>query len=77
MLTLSAVTNEQALAVFGSRAAIAEACDVTPTAVSYWIKKGGIPYDKQCLLQVEAERRNKRRIVANRKHDPKYQQRAA
>lgn len=71
------MTNDQALAAFGSREGIANACDVTPTAVHYWIKKGGIPYDKQCLLQVEAERRKLRRIIARKQDDPRYRQRAA
>lgn len=71
------MTNEQAISAFGSRVAIAAVCDVTPTAVAYWIKNGGIPYDKQCLLQVEAERRGKRRIVAKKVHDPKYRMREA
>lgn len=71
------MTNDQAISIFGSRKAIAEVCDVTETAVSYWFKNGGIPYDKQCLLQVEAERQGKRRIIARKEHDPKYLLRSA
>lgn len=71
------MTNDQAMAAFGGLQAVASACDVTPTAVYYWIKNGGIPYDKQCLLQVEAERRKLRRIIARKEHDPKYLQRRA
>jgi DNA-binding transcriptional regulator YdaS (Cro superfamily) len=66
------VTNDQALSIFGSRKAIAEVCDVTESAVAQWFKHGGIPYDKQCLLQVEAERVGKRRYIARKEHDPKY-----
>lgn len=71
------MTNEQAITVFGSQQAIAEVCDVTPMAVYYWIKKGGIPYDKQCLLEVEAGRRKLRRIIARKEHDPKYTRKVA
>ena len=71
------VTNDQVLSAFGSRAAVAEACDVTKAAVSLWFKRGGIPYDKQCLLQVESERRKLKRLVARWEHDPKYQGRRA
>lgn len=71
------MTNEQALAAFGSQGAIADVCGITTTAVYYWFKNGGIPYDKQCLLQVEAERRKLRRLIASRKHDPRYVDKAA
>lgn len=66
------MTPMQAIDFFGDRNKVATVCDVTKTAVYYWVKQGWIPYDKQCLLQVEADRLpqklRKRRIVAS-KHD--------
>lgn len=71
----SPVTPEQAIEFFGSRSDVADVCAVTPTAVYHWVSQGWIPYDKQCLLQVEAERaptkRGRRRIVASRHDIPK------
>lgn len=65
------VTPSQAIDYFGTRTDVATVADVTETAVYHWVKQGWIPYDKQCLLQIESERKpmnGKRRIVAKR-HD--------
>lgn len=39
---------------FGSVNALAVVCDVTDAAVYKWLRQGWIPYDKQCLIQLEA-----------------------
>lgn len=72
------VIPSQAIDYFGTRADVSAVCQVTETAVYHWVKQGWIPYDKQCLLQVESERnpkKGKRRIVASRSDIP--QERAA
>lgn len=65
------MTPQQPIKVFGSKDKVAEICDITPTGVSMWAKRGGIPYDKQCLLEVEARRRGKRGLLADKRHAPK------
>jgi hypothetical protein len=50
------MTPTQAIEYFGSRTAVAEICNISETAVGYWVKQGWIHYDKQCLLEVEARR---------------------
>lgn len=74
------MTPQQAIDYFGSRAEVARVCGITETAVGYWVKQGWIHYDKQCLLQVEAERnprKGKRRIVASESDIPEEKRRAA
>ena len=58
------MTPNQAIKFHGSRAALASVCDVTVQAVYRWVRFGAIPYDKQCLIQVEAGNQ----ILANKKH---------
>ena len=56
----------QAVDFFGDRTELARICNVTATAVHHWIKQGWMPYDKQCLVQVESERSTKNgRLVAS------------
>lgn len=77
---LPTVTPSQALNFFGDRDRIRVLCKVTRTAVYHWIKQGWIPYDKQCLLQVEAERmprRNGKRCPVASWHDIPAERRAA
>lgn len=67
----SPVTPDQAIDFFGSRSEVAGVCNVTPTAVYHWIRQGRIPYDKQCLIELEARRSRKRgrRVpIARREH---------
>ena len=62
----------QAAEFFGSRKALAEVCGVSQTAVYHWFKQGWIPYDKQCLLQVEADRtKRSHALIARKKHADK------
>lgn len=69
---------DEAIEFFGSRNALAEVCDVSPTAVHHWVRKGWIPYDKQCLIQLEAGRvrTKKRRPVASKKDIPEVREAA-
>ena len=56
----------QAVDFFGDRGQLALICNVTPTAIHHWVKQGWMPYDKQCLVQVESERSVKKgRLVAS------------
>lgn len=75
------VTPFQAIEYFGSRSELATVCDVTDTAVYHWVTQGWIPYDKQCLIQVEAERAprksSRRRIVASWHDVPEERRKAA
>lgn len=78
--SLTVMVPQQAVAFFGSRGELAKVCDVTETAVGYWVKQGWIPYDKQCLIQVEAERaprKGKTRLVASWHDVPGEKRRAA
>jgi hypothetical protein len=73
------MTPQDAIEYFGSRKELQKVCRVTPTAIHHWVKQGWIPYDKQCLLQIEAERsprKRGRRIVATRSDLPKVQKAA-
>jgi hypothetical protein len=57
---------------FGSATAVARLCEVSTAAVSNWGRRGWIPYDKQCLLELEASRVGKKRYPkANRGHVPR------
>ena len=71
------MTPKQPIRVFGSRAAVAALCRTTEAAVAQWDKRGGIPYDKQCLLELEAIRLGKRGLRARWEDDPKHRQREA
>lgn len=65
------MTLDQAIDFFGSRSQVAGVCEVTPTAIYHWDRQGWIPYDKQCLLELEARRakkRGKRIPIAKREH---------
>ena len=66
------MTPQDAITFFGSRKQVAQVCRVTDTAIHHWVKQGWIPYDKQCLLQIEAERSGKkgRRLIATRSDMP-------
>lgn len=57
---------------FGGAVAVAEICDVSPAAVYKWVRQGGIPFDKQCQIQLEAAKvpGRKRRLVANKADAP-------
>lgn len=44
----------EALAHYGSQAAIARACEISDAAVHQWFKQGFIPYPRQCELQIES-----------------------
>lgn len=55
------MTPTEAIDFFGSRTELAAVCDVSQTAVHHWVRKGWIPYDKQCLIQLEAEKLKRRR----------------
>lgn len=47
------MTLQQALSHYGSRLALSHALQVWPETISRWQSKGsGIPYDKQCRLEV-------------------------
>lgn len=61
MLRYRVMTPIQAISFFEGRAGLASVCKVTETAVHYWVRQGFIPYDKQCLIQVEAERLPRRK----------------
>ena len=70
MLTMGEMTPTQALDFFGSRRELAEVCEVTVTAVHHWVRKGWIPYDKQCLIQLEAQRKkNAKGVPMARRQD--------
>jgi len=75
------MTPSQPIDYFGSRNEVARICNVTKTAVYYWVKQGWIPYDKQCQIQVEAERlpkkKGKRLPVASKYDIPDNVRRAA
>lgn len=63
---ITAVTPTQAVDFFETRGKLARICNVTEAAVSHWMKQGWLPYDKQCLVQVESERSTKKgRLVAS------------
>lgn len=72
------MTPSEAIEFFGSATEVARICDVSLAAVYNWGKRGGIPYDKQCQIQIEAEklaaqRGRKRYPTANRKDAPEKQ----
>jgi hypothetical protein len=64
---------------FGSVRAVADICDVTAAAVYKWLRQGAIPYDKQCLIQLEAAKVKGKRgyPVASKKDAPERQIQAA
>lgn len=69
MLYCSSMYPLQAAEFFGSRKALAEVCGVSQTAVYHWFKQGSIPFDKQCLIQIEADRAGrKHRLIARKDH---------
>jgi hypothetical protein len=49
------MSPERAIEHYGSRGALAKACDVTEAAVYLWVKQGAIPYDRQCQIQVDTK----------------------
>lgn len=49
------MTPDQAIEHYGSRGALAKAVGVTEAAVYLWVKRGAIPYDRQCQIQVHTE----------------------
>jgi hypothetical protein len=49
------MTPEQAIDHYGSRGALAKACDVSEAAIYLWVKQGAIPYDRQCQIQVDTK----------------------
>lgn len=62
------MTPAEAIEYFGDRRAVAQVCKISEQAVSKWRRLGFIPYDKQCLLQVESERaprKRRKRLVAS------------
>lgn len=78
MLKIRSVTPNQAINFFGDRNELAKICNVTPTAVHHWVKQGWMPYDKQCLVQVESERSSKKgRLVASWMDVPSEKRRKA
>jgi len=48
------MTPAQAIEYYCSRGALAKACGVTEAAVYLWVKRGAIPYDRQCQIQVDS-----------------------
>jgi hypothetical protein len=46
------MTPDQAIKHFGTQRAVADACDVTPAAVSLWVSWGKIPAARQYQLHV-------------------------
>jgi hypothetical protein len=57
---------------FGSATAVARLCEVSTSAISNWRRRGWIPYDKQCLLELEASKRGKKRYPKASRFDVPY-----
>jgi len=54
------MTVDEALAHYGgSNTKLAEAIGINPAAVSNWKRRGFVPYDSQCRLQVATKGRLK------------------
>lgn len=67
------MTPQEAVEFYGSQAKVAREMGVSDAAVYLWIKNGGIPYDKQCQLQVATAGQ----LVARREDEPRARERAA
>ena len=65
--TLAAMTLEQAIRHFRGKSALANALGRKPSTVSTWIKRGGIPIEVQCLIEVCT----RGRLLANRSELPR------
>lgn len=65
------------ISFFGGVTAVAEVVGVTTAAVCNWVRRGWIPYDKQCLLELEAAKSGKKRYPKARREDVTQDSRAA
>ena len=45
------MTPTQLITHYGSQAAVADAAELTDTAIGHWVKQGWIPYDKQDFFE--------------------------